>query len=113
MLLRWVRIRAKFSSNIVVPPDGLTVLLQAAARRSADRSRMDLRGRGPPSSAHNASSISSMVTGAFNPTGARSEGQDAIAEAPEAHEDRLARSSPMLRPGWETTSCGCWNLVPG
>src|ERR1700727_2521165 len=109
MLLRWVRIRAKFSSNIVVPPDGLTVLLQAAARRSADRSRMDLPpggGRGPPSSAHNASSISSMVTGAFNPTGARSEGQDAIAEASEAHEDRMARFSPMLRPGWETTSCG-------
>jgi hypothetical protein len=37
--------------------------------------------------------MSSMVTGAFRPSGARSAGQDAIAEASEAHEARIARFS--------------------
>ena len=80
----------------------LTSTLQAAARRSVDRSRIGLPpggGRGPPSRAQSASRISSMVTGAFSPTGARSEGQDAMADASEAHEARMARFSPRLRPG--------------
>ena len=34
-----------------------------------------------------------MVTGAFSPAGARSEGHDAIAEASEAHEASMARFS--------------------
>ena len=54
-----------------------------------------------------------MVTGAFRPSGARSDGQDAIAEASEAHEARMARFSASVRPEWETTSRGCSNLVPG
>ena len=39
-----------------------------------------------------------MVTGAFNPSGALSDGQDAIAEASEAHEARMARFSASVRP---------------
>ena len=34
-----------------------------------------------------------MVTGAFRPSGARSDGHDAIADASEAHEARMARFS--------------------
>jgi len=48
-----------------------------------------------------------MVTGAFSPSGARSEGQDAIAEASDAQEARIARFSERLRSGWATTSRGC------
>lgn len=47
-----------------------------------------------------------MVTGAFSPSGARSEGHDAIAEASDAHEARMARFSERLRVGSETTSRG-------
>src|SRR6202035_2440970 len=67
---------------------------QAAARRSIERRRMGLPPggwRGPSSSAQRASRISSIVTGAFNPSGARKAGQDAIAEASDAHEARMAR----------------------
>ena len=39
-----------------------------------------------------------MLTGAFNPSGALSDGQDAIAEASEAHEARMARFSANVRP---------------
>src|SRR6201993_3494861 len=102
MLLRWVRIRAELASNIVILLPVVRSVLQAAARRSLDRSRMGLPpggGRGPPSSAQSASRISSMVTVAFSPSGARSEGQDAMADASEAHEARMARFSPRLRPG--------------
>jgi hypothetical protein len=38
-----------------------------------------------------------MVTGAFNPSGALSDGQDAIAEASEAHEARMARFKRKAR----------------
>jgi hypothetical protein len=73
--------------------------LQAAARRSVGRSRMGLPpGGGPPSSALSASRISSIVTGAFSPSGARSDGQDAIADASEAYEARMARFSASVRP---------------
>ena len=54
-----------------------------------------------------------MVTGAFSPSGARSDGHDAIADASEAQEARIARFSARLRLGWETTSRGCSNAVPG
>jgi hypothetical protein len=45
-----------------------------------------------------------MVTGAFSPSGARSAGHDAIAEASEAHEANMARFSERLRLGCEITS---------
>jgi hypothetical protein len=51
--------------------------------------------------------------GAFSPSGARSDGQDAIADASEAHEANIARFWPRLRPEWKTTSRGRSNLVPG
>jgi len=54
-----------------------------------------------------------METGAFRPSGARSDGHDAIADASDAQDARIARFSARLRPGWETTSCGCSNAVPG
>lgn len=54
-----------------------------------------------------------MVTGAFSPSGARRDGHDAIAEASDAHEARIARFSERLRVGWATTSRGCSNAVPG
>ena len=53
-----------------------------------------------------------MVTGAFSPSGARSEGHDAIAEASEAHEARMARFSERLRLGCETTSRDVRRLCP-
>ena len=37
-----------------------------------------------------------MVTGAFRPSGARSDGHEAIAEASDAHEARMARFSERL-----------------
>src|ERR1700749_3440499 len=101
MLLRWVRIQARFCSNIVISPDGHTALLQAASRRSVERRRIGLPPGGlpgPPSSAQSASRISAMVTGAFSPSGALSDGQDAIAEASEAHDARMARFSASVRP---------------
>lgn len=45
-----------------------------------------------------------MVTGALRPSGARSDGHDAIADASEAHEARIARFSARLRFAWKTTS---------
>jgi len=54
-----------------------------------------------------------MVTGAFKPSGARSDGQEAIAEASEADEARMARFAARVRPERETTSPRCSNLVPG
>ena len=54
-----------------------------------------------------------MVTGAFNPAGALSEGHDAIAEASEAQEARIALFSERLSEAWATTSLGCSNTVPG
>src|SRR4029079_10919528 len=69
--------------------------------------------RGPPSSSHKASRMASMLTGVFSPSGARSAGQEAIAEASEAQEARIARFSPSVRSGCETTSLGCSKTVPG
>ena len=40
-----------------------------------------------------------MATSPFSPSGARSEGHDAIAEASEAHDARMARFSERLRLG--------------
>lgn len=54
-----------------------------------------------------------METGAFRPSGALSDGQDVIADASEAHDARMARFSERLRVGWETTSFGCSNALPG
>ena len=76
---------------------------QTPARRSADRRRIRSRAgglRGPfPSSAHRASRISSMLTGAISPSGARKAGQDAMADASDAHEARIARFSERLSVG--------------
>src|SRR5689334_12132114 len=85
----------------------------AAARRSTDRSRLGFLRRGPSSKARSASRTSSMETGAFRPSGALSDGQDVIADASEAHDARMARFSERLRVGWETTSFGCSNALPG
>ena len=41
-----------------------------------------------------------MLTGAFRPSGARSAGQEAIADASEAQEARIARFSASVRSGW-------------
>jgi hypothetical protein len=54
--------------------------------------------RGPPSSSHKASRISSIDTGFFNPAGERMEGQDAIADASDAQDARIARFSAVVRP---------------
>jgi hypothetical protein len=48
-----------------------------------------------------------MLTGAFSPSGARSAGQEAIAEASDAHDSRIARFSASERDGCVTTSLGC------
>ena len=69
--------------------------------------------RAVPSSAHSASRISSMLTGALSPSGARKAGQDAMADASDAHDARMARFSARLSAGWETTSRGWLNTVPG
>ena len=47
-----------------------------------------------------------MLTGAFNPSGARSAGQEAMAEASDAQEARMARFSAIVRAGCVTTSLG-------
>ena len=52
---------------------------------------------GPPSSSHSASRISSMVTGALSPAGAL-RGQDAIADASDAHDASMARFSEISFP---------------
>ena len=52
-----------------------------------------------------------MLTGAFSPSGARSSGHEAIAEASEAQEARIARFSASVRSGCETTSLGCSKTV--
>jgi hypothetical protein len=90
---------------------------QAPTRRSVDRSRIGSPAgglRGPfPSSAHRASRISSMLTGVLSPYGARKAGQDAMADASDAHEARIARFSEKLSAGSATTSRGWLNTVPG
>jgi hypothetical protein len=68
--------------------------------------------RGPPSSLHKASKISSMVTGAFRPAGARKAGQDAIADASDAQDARMARFSEIDSEGWVNTSAGWSKTVP-
>src|SRR5438270_6309442 len=88
----------------------------AANARSVERRRFGLPPggfRGPPSSASSASNISSMVTGAFSPVGALNDGQEAIAEASEAQDARIALFSDRLSEALATTSLGCVNTVPG
>ena len=87
----------------------------AAARRSVERSRIGLPPgglRGPPSSSHRASRMASMLTGALSPSGARSAGHEAIADASEAQDARIARFSASVRHGCATTSLGCSNTWP-
>ena len=54
-----------------------------------------------------------MLTGAFSPSGARSAGHEAIAEASDAQDARIARFSASDRDGCATTSLGCSKTVPG
>jgi hypothetical protein len=89
---------------------------QAASARAAEKRRCGLPPgglRGAPSNSHKASRMSSMLTGAFSPSGARSAGQEAIAEASDAHDARIARFSASVRDGCATTSLGCSKTVPG
>ena len=53
-----------------------------------------------------------MVTGALRPAGARSAGQEAIAEASEAYDARIARFSEIDNVGCARTSFGSSNAVP-
>src|ERR1700733_6636289 len=62
--------------------------------------------RGLPSSSHRASRISSMVTGALRPAGARTQGQEAIADASDAHDARIACFSETESEGGASTSLG-------
>ena len=41
------------------------------------------------------------------------DGHDAIADASDAQDARMARFSARVSLGWETTSRGCSNVVPG
>jgi hypothetical protein len=54
-----------------------------------------------------------MVTGALRPAGARSEGQEAIAEASDAQDARIARFSENDSEECARTSRGCSKTVPG
>ena len=47
-----------------------------------------------------------MVTGALRPVGALSAGHEAIADASDAHDARMARFSAIDRCGCATTSLG-------
>lgn len=47
-----------------------------------------------------------MVTGALSPVGALRAGQDAIADASDAHDASMARFSEMDSDGWVNTSLG-------
>ena len=54
-----------------------------------------------------------MLTGVLSPSGARSAGHEAIAEASEAQEARMARFSASVRDGCATTSLGCSKMGAG
>lgn len=54
-----------------------------------------------------------MLTGALRPAGARSEGQDAIADVSDAQDAKMARFSETESVGSDSTSFGCWKTVPG
>lgn len=54
-----------------------------------------------------------MVTGAFSPTGALNDGQEAMADASDAQDARIARFSEVESEGCASTSLGCSNTVPG
>ncbi|KRR03913.1 hypothetical protein CQ12_32665 [Bradyrhizobium jicamae] len=89
---------------------------QAAMARSVERNRQGLPPGGflgPPSSSHSASRISSIDTGFFSPAGDRIDGQDAIADASEAQEAKIALFSAVVRVGRRTTSFGWSKTVPG
>ena len=89
---------------------------QAASVRAVEKRRCGFPPgglRGPPSSSHRASRMASMLTGALSPSGARNAGQEAIAEASEAQDARMARFSGSVRDGCVTTSFGCSKTVPG
>ena len=79
-----------------------TPYLQAACARAVEKRRCGFPPggfRGSPSSSHKASRMASMLTGIFSPSGARSAGQEAIADASEAQEARIARFSASVRSG--------------
>ncbi|MGY4382630.1 hypothetical protein ACVWZ3_010333 [Bradyrhizobium sp. i1.3.6] len=54
-----------------------------------------------------------MVTGALSPAGARKEGQEAIADASDAQDARMARFSETESERSASTSLGWSNAVPG
>src|SRR6185312_11664594 len=111
MFARRVRNRSRFSWLINTP-----ARFHAAIARSVDRNRYGFPPgglRGPPSTSHKASRISSIDTGFLIPAGERREGQDAIADASDAHEARTARFSAVVRAGCVATSFGCSKTVPG
>jgi impB/mucB/samB family C-terminal domain len=88
---------------------------QAAKARDIEKRRFGFPPggwRGPPSRSHSASRMASMLTGAFSPWGARA-GHEAIAEASEAEEARIARFSASVSDACVTTSLGCSKTVPG
>jgi hypothetical protein len=97
---------ARSTSHPVRPLPGAPPIAAASARRLAD-----CAGRFHP--ARRASRISSMLTGAISPSGARKAGLDALADASDAHEARIARFSERLSAGSATTSRGWLNTVPG
>ena len=70
-----------------------TPYLQAACARAVEKRRCGFPPggfRGSSSSWHKASRMASMRTGIFSPSGARSAGHEAIADASEAQEARIA-----------------------
>lgn len=80
-----------------VSPDNQSKL-QAAVARSVDAFRREVTRNAVQFA--QASRISSIETGRFSPAGERIDGQDAIADASDAHEARMARFSPAVRPEW-------------
>jgi hypothetical protein len=102
----WSPHAAPSMSHPVRPLPGARPSAAASARRLAD-----CAGRFHP--ARRASRISSMLTGAISPSGARKAGLDALADASDAHEARIARFSERLSAGSATTSRGWLNTVPG
>jgi hypothetical protein len=93
-----------------------TLCLQAACARAVENRRCGFPPdgfRGPPSSSQMASRMASMLTDIFRPSGRCSAGQEAIAEASEAQEARIARFSASDRDGCITTSLGWSKTVPG
>ena len=54
-----------------------------------------------------------MVTGAFSPAGALNDGQEAMADASDAQDAKIARFSEVESEAFVSTSRGWPNTVPG